>query len=66
MPAELLAHGGQDAVGEQVLVAGGEAGEQGGRKDRSRYALVDGRDRGPAPLAGVGHPAGETIEVGVN
>ena len=29
VPAELLAHGGQDPIGKQVLVAGFEAGEQG-------------------------------------
>ena len=29
VPAELLAHGGQDPIGKQVLVAGLEAGEQG-------------------------------------
>ncbi len=44
--------------------AGGEALRQRGAQDRRGDALVDGRLQRPAPLARVGHAAGEPAEVG--
>src|SRR5262245_11539115 len=45
--AELLAHGRQRLVGEQVKLPGGEAGVQRAGEDRRRNAFLDGGDRGP-------------------
>src|ERR1700744_1790229 len=55
--AELVAHRRQDFVAEVAEVARVEALVQGGGEDRGRHAPLDARDRGPAPLPGVGAAA---------
>ena len=61
--AEFVAHRGQHLVGEVGLAARAEAFVQRGAEDRGRHDFVDGgRDR-PAPLARIGHAAGEARQV---
>ena len=63
VPAELEAHGRQQLVLEVRLAARREPLVEGGREDLGRDPLVDGRQDGPAPLAGVGDPPREPREV---
>src|SRR5262245_27170508 len=62
--AELLAHRGQQLVGEQVQAARPEPRIPRRRQGRCRNAHLDRGDRRPAPLARIGHPARELFEVG--
>src|SRR5215210_9365884 len=63
--AELAAEGGYDLHGEGVLLAGGEAGEEGARYGVRGYVLVYGFVNGPASLAGVLDVAADAVQVGV-
>src|ERR1700742_256009 len=54
---ELVAHRRQDFVAEVAEVTRVEALVQRRGEDRGRHALLDRRDRGPAPLPRVGHAA---------
>ena len=64
VPAELLAHRGQDLVGVVVEVAGRETRVERRGEHRGGHPLVDGRDGCPSALAGVGDMAGELGQVG--
>src|SRR5919107_5588371 len=57
--AELAAQGGYDLHGEGVLLAGGEAGEEGACDGVCWYILVNGFEDGPAALTGVLHVAAD-------
>src|SRR5918993_1230114 len=59
MPAELVAHGREQLVGEIRLAARAEPLVERRRQDMRRHTLVDRRLDGPAALAGIGHPASE-------
>src|SRR2546423_902271 len=60
---ELVAHGRQQSIGPVVLAPGREPLEQGRAQDGGGYRFVDrGRDR-PAPLAGIGDPSPELVQV---
>ena len=53
MAAELVAHGGQQLVGEAFLFARAEAGVERGRQHIGRHRLLDGGVDGPAAFAGI-------------
>src|SRR5262245_48937719 len=59
VPSELIAHGGEQLVGEVGLAARAEALVEGGGEHVGGNALVDCRLDGPAALPGIGHPACE-------
>ena len=61
-PPNSTPHRRQQAVGEVVVVARGEAREQRRREHGHRHACVDGRVHGPAAFTGVGDLALETHE----
>src|SRR5918992_4548479 len=61
--AELLAKGRVDLRAEGLVLAGGEASEEGGRDDGSGDAFVDGFEDRPAAFARVLHVAGDPLEV---
>src|SRR3712207_4628831 len=63
--AELAAQGREDLHGEGVVLARGEAGEEGAGDGIGRYALVYGLHHRPSALAGVLYVAADGIEVRV-
>ena len=63
MPAELLAHGGQDLFGEGVVLARAEAGVERGGQHLGRDGLLDCRLDRLAALAGILDVTGEFLEV---
>src|SRR5829696_1321082 len=65
VPAKLAAQGGYDLHGEGVVLAGGEAGEEGTCYSVRGYVLSYGFEHGPASLAGVLDVAADAIQVGV-
>src|SRR5215210_5619261 len=65
VPAEFAAKGGYDLHGEGVILAGGEAGEEGARYGVRRYVFFYGFEDGPAALAGVLDVAADAVQVGV-
>src|SRR5262252_9223504 len=65
MAAELEAQRREQLVGELLLAARAEAGEEGRADHRRGDALVDRRLQCPAPLAGIGDPAVEVGQVGI-
>src|SRR5829696_4128509 len=65
VPAKLAAQGGYDLHGEGVVLAGGEAGEEGTCYGVRGYVLSYGFEHGPASLAGVLDVAADAIQVGV-
>lgn len=65
MATELVAHGGQELIGELRLAARGEALVERRAQDRCRHTFVNrGGDR-PAPFAGIGDASRELGEPGV-
>src|SRR5215213_10113420 len=65
VPAELAAQGGYDLHCEGVLLAGGEAGEEGACYGVRRHVLCYRFEYGPASLAGVLDVTADAIQVGV-
>lgn len=63
--AELVTEGGDDAHGEGVVIARGEAGVEGVGDYRGGDAAVDSLEDGPAALAGVVDIALDLLEVRV-
>src|SRR5215217_9388202 len=62
---ELAAQGGYDLHGEGVVLAGGEAGEEGACYGVGRHGLMNGFEDRPAALSRVLDVSAEAIEVGV-
>src|SRR5687767_10955655 len=63
--AELAAQGGYDLHGEGIILAGGEAGEEGACYGVRGYVLFYGFAHGPASLAGVLDVAADAVQLGV-
>src|SRR5215210_8270441 len=63
--AELAAQGGYDLHGEGIVLAGGEAGEEGACYGVRGYVLFYGFEHGPASLAGVLDVAADAVQIGV-
>src|SRR5580698_9919689 len=65
VPAELVAHGGEEFVGEVGVAAGAETLVEGGGEDGCGDAFIDAGSDRPAAFAGVGDAATEFGEFGV-
>src|SRR5215217_9001447 len=63
--AELAAQRGYDLHGEGVVLAGGEAGEEGAGDGVGGHGLVYGFEDGPPSLARVIYVAPDAVQVGV-
>src|SRR6187431_1985043 len=61
--AELIAERGVDLGRERLLLARGEAGEEGRADHRSGHALVDRLENRPAPFAGILDVAGDVLQI---
>src|SRR5215213_6671808 len=66
MAPELAAQGGYDLHGEGVLLAGGEAGEEGACYGVRGYVLFYGFEDGPASLSGVLDVAADAVQIGIS
>ena len=65
MPAELVAHGREQLVGEIRLAARAEPLVERRGEHMGRHALVDGGLDRPAAFAGIGHPPAEFRQGGI-
>src|SRR5215207_11649794 len=66
MAPEFAAQGGYDLHGEGIVLAGGEAGEEGACYGVRRYIFFYGFEDGPASFARVLDVAADAVQIGVS